>query len=83
MRPDFVTDEKLAQFIDLALDEDIGDGDHSSIASIPETSTGTAELLIKEGGVIAGIEVANAIFKRFDSNPCHAGAVDNGGLVPQ
>ena len=68
MRPDFVTDEKLVQFIDLALKEDIGDGDHSSISSIPEESMGTAELLIKESGLIAGIEVANAIFKRFDSS---------------
>lgn len=53
--------------IDNALTEDIGDGDHSSIACVPEGAIGTAQLLIKEAGVVAGVALAERIFERFDS----------------
>ena len=49
-----------------ALSEDIGDGDHTSLSTIPVGQTGTAKLLIKENGIIAGIEVALEIFKAVD-----------------
>jgi nicotinate-nucleotide pyrophosphorylase (carboxylating) len=49
-----------------ALQEDIGAGDHTSLATIPETATGTARLLIKEAGVIAGIDVAENVFQMVD-----------------
>lgn len=52
--------------IDNALKEDIGDGDHSSLSCVPKDATGKARLLVKEPGVIAGIELAGRIFKRFD-----------------
>lgn len=52
--------------IDNALKEDIGDGDHSSLSCVPKEATGRAQLLVKEAGVIAGIELAERIFKRFD-----------------
>ncbi|MBI1266051.1 MAG: carboxylating nicotinate-nucleotide diphosphorylase [Cryomorphaceae bacterium] len=54
------------QFILNALNEDIGDGDHSSLASIPADTTGAARLLVKESGVLAGMEVAKQIFNLVD-----------------
>ena len=46
--------------------EDIGDGDHTTLSCIPATAMGKSKLLIKEAGVLAGIEVAKEIFNRFD-----------------
>lgn len=56
----------LEELIQHALAEDIGDGDHSALACIPEDATGSAQLLVKEDGVIAGLEVSNLIFKMVD-----------------
>ncbi len=56
----------LDTFIDQALKEDIGDGDHTSLACIPSMNEGKTQLLIKEGGVLAGVEVAQHVFHRFD-----------------
>ncbi|HHV86856.1 MAG TPA: carboxylating nicotinate-nucleotide diphosphorylase [Petrimonas sp.] len=59
--------EKLTdKLIELAFAEDIGDGDHTTLCSIPETATGKARLLIKEEGILAGVEVARTIFRHFD-----------------
>lgn len=58
----------LEQIIDNALREDIGEGDHSTLACVPENAKGTAKLLIKENGILAGVELAQMIFKRFDPN---------------
>ncbi|HNP96375.1 MAG TPA: carboxylating nicotinate-nucleotide diphosphorylase [Cyclobacteriaceae bacterium] len=66
MRPWYVTDEAINHFIQAALAEDIGEGDHSSLASVPEKTTNKAALLIKDDGVIAGLELAEAIFNHFD-----------------
>ncbi|MGJ7026627.1 carboxylating nicotinate-nucleotide diphosphorylase [Petrimonas sulfuriphila] len=54
------------KLVDLAFAEDIGDGDHTTLCSIPETAFGKAWLLIKEEGILAGVEVARTIFHRFD-----------------
>ena len=51
-----------------ALREDIGEGDHSSLACVPESGTGVAKLLIKDEGVLAGIEVALRVFELYDPN---------------
>lgn len=56
----------IDEIIDNALREDIGEGDHSSLSCVPEDATGRAKLLIKEEGVIAGIELAQRIFQRYD-----------------
>ena len=56
----------LNKFIKDALAEDIGSGDHTSLATIPPGKQGTATLLIKEEGVLAGVEVALEIFKVVD-----------------
>ncbi len=58
--------ELIDKLIDLAFAEDIGDGDHTTLSCIPETAIGKSKLLIKEQGVLAGIEVAKEIFNRFD-----------------
>jgi nicotinate-nucleotide pyrophosphorylase (carboxylating) len=56
----------LLPFIQSALKEDIGDGDHTSLATIPADKKGNARLLIKEEGVLAGVEVALEVFKAVD-----------------
>ncbi len=58
----------LDQIIDEALREDIGDGDHTSDACIPKDALGKAKLLVKEDGVVAGVDLALRIFNRVDSN---------------
>lgn len=54
------------RLIDLAFAEDIGDGDHTTLCCIPEEAMGKSHLLIKEDGILAGVEVAKKVFKRFD-----------------
>lgn len=56
----------IDRLIDLAFAEDIGDGDHTTLSCIPATAMGKSKLLIKESGVLAGVEIAQAIFHRFD-----------------
>ncbi|MCY7353197.1 MAG: carboxylating nicotinate-nucleotide diphosphorylase [Cytophagaceae bacterium] len=56
----------LHEFIRLALEEDVGDGDHTSLATIPPDATGRARLLVKEDGLVAGVELAELIFKQVD-----------------
>ena len=58
----------LDSFIKNAISEDIGKGDHTSLACIPETTTGKAQLIIKQEGILAGIDVAKQIFTKFDEN---------------
>jgi len=52
--------------LETTLKEDLGDGDHSSLACIPAESTGSAQLLIKDEGIIAGLEITSLIFERID-----------------
>lgn len=56
----------LQEFILRSLEEDIGDGDHSSLSCIPEGNTGKAKLLVKEEGVLAGCRVAEEVFRIVD-----------------
>ena len=56
----------INEIIDNALLEDIGEGDHSSLSCVPENAQGKAHLLIKEDGILAGVELAEIIFHRFD-----------------
>ena len=61
------TKERLIdELIDLAFAEDIGDGDHTTLCRIPDTAMGKSRLLIKEPGILAGVEIARKIFHRFD-----------------
>ncbi len=68
MKPDYVTTAYLDCFIEQAIAEDIGDGDHSSLSTIPEFLQGSASLLIKEDGILAGVEVAREIFHKIDTH---------------
>ncbi|MCF8233216.1 MAG: carboxylating nicotinate-nucleotide diphosphorylase [Bacteroidales bacterium] len=56
----------IDELIELAIREDVGEGDHSSLATIPDKARGKAGLLIKESGIIAGIEIAEKVFKKTD-----------------
>lgn len=62
-----IKDELIDKLIDLAFAEDIGDGDHTTLSSIPADAMGKNMLLIKEDGVLAGVEMAKRIFARFDN----------------
>lgn len=66
-KPDFLKDHQaIIEIVDFALREDIGDGDHTSLATIPENAKGSAKLLVKDEGIIAGVELAENIFRHFD-----------------
>jgi len=56
----------LDQIIKLALKEDIGEADHSTLACVPSAAIGSAQLLVKENGVLAGIDVAKRIYEIYD-----------------
>lgn len=58
----------IDQLIDLAIREDVGDGDHTSLACIPLNANGKAQLLVKEEGIIAGVELAKLIFHKIDTS---------------
>lgn len=62
----YSVDELEDRLIDLAFAEDIGDGDHTTLCCIPEDPVGKSHLLIKEDGILAGVEVAKRVFARFD-----------------
>lgn len=59
-------DELVDQLIDLSFAEDIGDGDHTTLCCIPADAMGRSQLLIKEDGILAGVEIAKEVFRRFD-----------------
>ncbi len=58
----------IDEIIDRAFVEDIGDGDHSTLSCVPENGIGKAKLLVKGEGIIAGVELAQRIFHRYDPN---------------
>ena len=59
-------EQLVDQLIDLSFAEDIGDGDHTTLCCIPADAMGKSHLLIKEDGILAGVEVAKEVFRRFD-----------------
>lgn len=63
----YTVEELEDKLIDLAFAEDIGDGDHTTLCCIPEGAMGKSHLLIKEDGILAGVEVAKKVFDRFDN----------------
>lgn len=68
MRPQYVTPTFLHEFITRAFAEDVGDGDHSTLAAIPKGAKSKALLKIKDKGILAGVELAQEIFAYYDSN---------------
>ncbi|MGV3761879.1 carboxylating nicotinate-nucleotide diphosphorylase [Parapedobacter sp.] len=79
--------EQLQRFIAAALAEDIGDGDHTSLSTIPAHAVGEAQLIIKEPGILAGVEEALAVFHQVDNTlwiatfKSDGNAVDVGDVV--
>lgn len=63
---ELVVKDLIDRLIDLSFAEDIGDGDHTTLSCIPADAMGKSKLLIKEEGILAGIEVAKEVFHRFD-----------------
>lgn len=63
-----ITNQFIDQFIESAIREDVGDGDHTSLSTIPSTAMGKAQLIIKDEGVLAGVQIAEKVFKKFDPN---------------
>lgn len=59
--------ELIDELIRLAFKEDIGDGDHTTLSTIPATAMGKVQLIVKESGILAGVEIAQQIFHYFDS----------------
>ncbi len=74
-------DSHVVKLIDLAIDEDIGDGDHSSLGAIPPNQKGRARLLVKDFGVICGIDLAAHIFNRLDSTLVFESLIEEGSVV--
>ncbi len=68
MRPYYITTQFLQDFIKSAFAEDVGDGDHSTLAAIPKEARSTAILKIKDDGILAGVEMAYEIFRHFDAS---------------
>ena len=62
--PEVLYNFNIKKFITAALAEDMGDGDHTSLACIPASAKGKAQLLVKENGIIAGVELAIEILKK-------------------
>lgn len=58
----------ILEAIKSAFQEDIGDGDHSSLACVPTDAIGKAKLLVKDHGILAGLEIAKQVFAHYDSN---------------
>lgn len=59
-------DELIDELLDLAFAEDIGDGDHTTLCCIPEDEMGKSQLIVKEEGILAGVDIAMKVFKKFD-----------------
>lgn len=66
MTPAYLRADLINDFIDRALSEDLGSGDHTTLGTVPAELNGSARLLVKEGGRIAGLVLAEMIFHRFD-----------------
>jgi nicotinate-nucleotide pyrophosphorylase (carboxylating) len=62
----YLTENAIQEFIDLAIREDVGDGDHSALAAIPADARNKAHLIIKGEGIVAGVAMAEKIFHRID-----------------
>ncbi len=63
---DYLSEISIRSFIDLALMEDVGDGDHSANGSIPADAIDEAQLIVKDDGIIAGINMAERVFHKID-----------------
>ena len=59
---------EIKDFVKLSIEEDVKQGDHSTLSCIPKNKLGSAKLMVKENGIISGIEIAKEIFKTYDNS---------------
>jgi nicotinate-nucleotide pyrophosphorylase (carboxylating) len=71
----------IEKFIQLALAEDLGDGDHTSLSTIPKEATGKARLLVKEAGILAGVDIARSVFHAVDSSLVFEKILEDGTAI--
>ena len=71
----------IESLVDLAVEEDIGDGDHTSLACIPAEASGKAQLLVKQEGILAGVDIAEMIFYKLDPEINFHKYIDDGSEV--
>jgi len=71
----------INSLIDIAINEDIGDGDHSSLSCIPNNTQGKAQLLIKQDGILAGSEIAKLVFNKIDSDLKFSSFISDGSKI--
>jgi len=72
---------KIEEIIRRALEEDLGTGDHTSLATIPKNATGISRLLIKEEGILAGVDIARMVFGEIDSSLAFKNLIPDGSHV--
>jgi len=73
--------EKLLEFIKAALHEDVQDGDHTSLATIPADARNKAKLLVKDEGVLAGVELAKLVFEHVDPSATFEQFIEDGTAI--
>jgi nicotinate-nucleotide pyrophosphorylase (carboxylating) len=71
----------IDRLIDIAITEDIGDGDHSSLSCIPKNAVGEVKLMIKQEGVLAGVDIAQLVYHRLDPNTSFSPFITDGKRV--
>ena len=74
-------DELVDELLELSFSEDIGDGDHTTLCCIPPDEMGKSRLIIKEDGILAGVEVAKMVFEKFDSSLKMVQFLNDGDVV--
>ncbi len=79
IKPDYIP--FIEDLIELSIKEDIGDGDHATLSSIPKDEIGKMHLLIKQNGVVSGIEIARMIFTKLDPEVTFTQLIQDGELV--
>lgn len=77
----YLTLERIQHFIQLALAEDIGEGDHSTLAAVPSEITQKAKLLVKADGILAGVALAQHIFQAVDEHLVVENFIDDGAAI--
>jgi len=68
VRPEYVTNQAIQSFISSAINEDVGEGDHSTLSAVPSNAIGRAKIIAKDEGLLAGMELGTSIFSFIDPN---------------
>lgn len=76
-----INTQEFSNFIENAFREDVGDGDHSSLSCIPADAMGKAQLIVKEDGIIAGIEIGKQVFAHLDKGIIFNQLIKDGSRV--